>query len=380
MLALAIVMGLAARMPAEPALQLAPEKGVLVLRNGNLLEGKITKSGDTYYVWRPDGQINIPAADVDLFCRDVEEGYRIKRARLVDPRLHDHLKLCEWCLRHKLLPQGAEQLSKAVALDPNHPAVGLLERRLQWLLQAPPASEAPAGQENGVAAGTPKEAPAPTPATMTGEQLDRLSQELPTVVVAQFTQMIQPTLLNQCTTSGCHLANSGAKWELTRIAGEGPRRRTTQRNLFSTLAWIDREHPDQSPLLTMALQAHGKAKTPPFHAKEMAGYQQLALWVQMAADGKTKPAPKTVQSVAPSGASETPPPTAGAPESGMAAPASADAPVRGLGQPPTGPDRTSKDASSKDKRPPQPFEFAPKDPFDPESFNRQFGEGGTKTP
>jgi hypothetical protein len=86
----------------EPDLGPVPRAGVLLLRNGQAIEGKIARAGDLYYVALPGGEIRIQVADVELCCRSLEEGYWRKRAAAELGNVHDHLRLAQWCLRHGL--------------------------------------------------------------------------------------------------------------------------------------------------------------------------------------------------------------------------------------------------------------------------------------
>ena len=65
-------------MPAAP-----PVQGMVLLRNGEVIEGRVSRDEGIYIVDLPNGRIRIRQADVDLVCSSLEEGYRRKRA--VDP-------------------------------------------------------------------------------------------------------------------------------------------------------------------------------------------------------------------------------------------------------------------------------------------------------
>jgi len=73
---LTIVLALGGIARAEPPLNLEPQQGVLLLTNGQVLRGKVTQAGDYYYVALEHGEIRVRAGDVELFCHDLDEGYR----------------------------------------------------------------------------------------------------------------------------------------------------------------------------------------------------------------------------------------------------------------------------------------------------------------
>ncbi len=56
----------------EPAGVPSPQDGVLLMRNGQVIEGKISPAGDFYYVALPSGQLRLRASDVELVCRDID--------------------------------------------------------------------------------------------------------------------------------------------------------------------------------------------------------------------------------------------------------------------------------------------------------------------
>ena len=57
-----VVLRLATAQAEEPVL--GPRQGVLLLRNGELIEGKITEAGDRYDVAVEDGEIRIKRSEV----------------------------------------------------------------------------------------------------------------------------------------------------------------------------------------------------------------------------------------------------------------------------------------------------------------------------
>jgi hypothetical protein len=249
---------------------------VLLLRNGQALEGKISRSGDLYYVDLPDGEIRVKAADVEMVCKNFEEGYARKRAAVQIGSLRDRLELVEWCQRQRLYDHAAAELADAAAIAPKNPLVGLLQRRLQMALAPPPAP--PQAQSGG------EQSPS-------NEELDRMVRSLPREAVENFTQSVQPLLLNSCTASGCHGPQSESGLRLERaLSGQPASRRMTQKNLHAALQFVDRENPLSSRLLTVPTNAHGTCKTAIFSEKDIAQYKRLVDWVLQlgpASGGKT---------------------------------------------------------------------------------------------
>lgn len=250
---------------AEPvAMPTSPAQQMLVLRNGQSIEGRITQADGHYIVDLSDGQIRIKSADVDLICNTLEEGYQRKRAAIQVGNVHHHLELAQWCLRHNLLEPAALELADAVAADPTNPMIGAVQHRLKM------ATEPSVSADTGV-----KKAAGPS-----NEELDRMVRGLPRGSVEMFTQSVQPLLMNHCATSGCHGPQSDGGLQFIRVPmGKPASRRITQRNLNSVLAFIDHENVAASPLLTAPNGPHGTVKHAVFSEHEAAQYNRLVEWV-----------------------------------------------------------------------------------------------------
>ena len=246
-----------------------------MLQNGNLLRGTITQEEDRYHVSVDGGLIHVAAHEVLLTCRTLEEAYEGRRALIQPGFIRDHLNLAQWCQRHGLLESAAEQLAQARSIEPRHPMIPLIEQRIKTSLCRPEASTEPVQLA----------APPPTP-----EELDRLVSAMPPGSVETFTQTIHPLLVNNCTAAGCHGPGSECKFRLLRPGrGKPATRRLTQRNLQSTLEWVDRDHPGASKLLTAPLEVHGSAEGPVFRDHQAEQYRRLVDWVYLVAQKSPPP-------------------------------------------------------------------------------------------
>src|SRR5262245_31072061 len=112
---------------AEQPLAMGPEDGVVLLRNGQVLRGRIAHTGDQYVVSLTSVEIRLKCDTVEHVCRDLEEGYRRKRADIEHGKVQDRLELAQWCIRHELFGYAARELSDAIAADPRHPRIALVE-------------------------------------------------------------------------------------------------------------------------------------------------------------------------------------------------------------------------------------------------------------
>lgn len=249
-----------------PAAGSEPQRvdSVLLLRNGEMMRGQIVKVEDRYDVFVPGGEIHVKAADVQYHCRDVQEAYLRKRSLIRGDNAMDHLELAQWCLKAGLVPPASQELAEAAALEPSHPLIPVLERRVK--LAAIPAPHANTNVKPMALGPTPQE-------------LDRMVRGMPPKTVELFAQTIQPMLVNHCSAAGCHGQGVQNGFRLFRIpAGSPPSRLLTQRNLHAALQWLDRSNPDASPLLNYPTRPHGTATIPIFSDKQVAQFKQLREW------------------------------------------------------------------------------------------------------
>ncbi|MCO6454453.1 MAG: hypothetical protein J5I93_03975 [Pirellulaceae bacterium] len=375
-----IVLLLVGSAAAQPAF--SPQSGVLVLRNGRVLQGQVTRAGDRYLVAvGPHDEVTLPASAVEFFCQDMQQAYLLKREAVRPTAIADLLALAEWCLAHELFPQAAEQLLRAGAVDGQNPRLAVLERRLQVALQQPADPLAPAAR--------------PGPAPSTGELQAQLTQ-LPPLAVEAFTVQVQPLLLNRCAAGRCHGGQGSADFQLVQPAwGLRLPAPMTQQNLFETLKQVDRNSPADSPLLLSAARPHADLATPVFGERDRDKLRLLEAWVQSLRRSAASPTTPELAAAGERGAlgekeaasqdvaagerrAATSLPTvaqaafiASAEESsGGSVQASYTLPA---GNPPVSPPGPAPAAASQ-----SPPAYRPRDPFDPEIFNqRHFGSHGS---
>jgi hypothetical protein len=122
--------------------------------------------------------------------------------------------------------------------------------------------------------------------------------ELPAGVVEQFTRKVQPVLVNNCSTSGCHQLGGKQSFQLDRalLRGEA-NRRSTMHNLEAALALVDRAHPVQSPLLAVPRKTHGGTAGPIFGPRQEQAFKHLVDWVALVVPPPEMPADATLSPV-----------------------------------------------------------------------------------
>ncbi|MEE3369883.1 MAG: hypothetical protein VX346_11110 [Planctomycetota bacterium] len=333
------------RAPTTPTL--------LVLRNGQILRGSVTQVGDYYLVIiGPSSQVRVPADQVDYACHSLEQVYRSKVANTRLATAREHLKLAEWCLHYQLRSRAADHLLTAIAINPNEPTIPRIQRFWTASTQAPTK---------------PRPAVAVAPSISSHKEVEAALRTLPRKSVERFTHKVQPLLLNYCSNSNCHGPNSESSFRLVRpLFAKRMTRRFTQRNLHTILQYIDRISPQESQLLIIPKQPHGNLSTPVFGNRQELQYQTLEQWV-------TKLSPKIT-------AATPPPHVAPPPHAVLTKPADFQ--------------ETAKDPKSNDEdslldelvntlteedggktpvqSPKRRRQFVPRDPFDPQIFNRRY--------
>lgn len=262
-------------------LNVSPVSAVVVLlHNGHVIQGKeVSLSDGIYHVNIGTGQIRIAADRVERAFDKIEDVYRWKRHLIRVGNHSEHIELARWCLKYDLLDLAQGELVDAELAEFDTPMVDYLQRRLTAKRKAK-ISETPRQFTP-----TPNMKPVPTvPAALRVEgmipskKLDAMVKTISTQSMAQFTSTIQPILLNNCATGGCHVTPGKDKMQLFRsgLAGKAGRR-TTQRNLYSVMEWITQDRPDYSPLVTVPLRPHGKA--PAMVKGHREEYRRLVYWV-----------------------------------------------------------------------------------------------------
>lgn len=329
----------------------APEQ-IVVLRDGGVLSGRVTRSGERYVLARGSGEVLIPVNNVLLIAASLEDAYQQRRQHLSRPTAEDHLVLAEWCLRCDLMAHAKRELTDSRALDAHNDKLLVLERRLALV------NERSEKQEDTPAASN------PLPAEFLTEQVQTVVSELPEGSIERFTRKVQPVLVNSCTTTGCHQSGGAEKFQLDRAILRGlSNRRSTMNNLAATLALVDRENPQLSPLLTVPRLTHGGMKRPVFGPRQDAAFRHLEEWVALVTQKTSTPSPaiRATEGV----------------ELAVAKgdlPSHWESPVMRVERPAAGEREQAvyQESASPLRHGARLQRWQPRDPFDPEIFNRKY--------
>ncbi|MCA9230088.1 MAG: hypothetical protein KDA57_05525 [Planctomycetales bacterium] len=276
-----VLTGCLATLPARVALAepSAAIEGILVLRNGNVLSGRMIRLKDHYQIELPNGQLRVPVTQVEMYCRNLDEAYQRRRQTRTGSAADSHLELARWCLRQDLCDFAERELLDARAIDPHHRELALLERRLQQ------ARSIRAHQHSA----------APVPITTPTPSNVQAAQHVPREMRAAFVRQIQPLLVRSCASSGCHAAGSSREFELNALAMEGAGHpQATLFNLTSVLEQLDEQVVEESVLLHHARKAHGSDEGAHSQPLELRQLFLLSEWAEQLALPKQAPRPSSI--------------------------------------------------------------------------------------
>lgn len=322
-------------------------QSLLLLRNGNVLAGEITQAGDYYVVLLGTSEIRLPARDVEAQVASLDEAYQLKKFGLFGRGAEPHLKLAEWCLRQGLHARCGEQLIEAIRVEPGHSGIAPIERRLAQAMEHKPA-------------GVPTPARAASSVTVRSDDLEKAIGALPKASVERFAAVVQPLLLNRCGANACHGANAKTEFHVLRPpGGQAATQRFTQRNLYAALQYIDKANPEESPLVVLPARQHGSSLVPVFDKQTQKQLEELRAWVRLTVAAPEPAAPVQPATIPAVEAEALSQPGDGGANQTNAPGAEAKGPAAEFSQLPGGRGKDS---------------FVPRDPFDPEIFNRRFGK------
>ncbi len=307
---------------AEMATQL------VVLRNGEVLQGSVTKAGHRVLLTLPGREISLRTADIDVVAATLEQAYQLKLSKTRPTDVEGRLDLAAWCIRHQLWANAQEELSAARQVNRLSPRLVALELRLQKARTIDTASPPPAEQPS-VPPATPKIEntqpahsssrrtrfdvnqaslvwPPAGPQTASGQMteprnptsaghdtthkttaspesaaaMERFVEGLPKEALEQFTKSVHPMITRTCATAGCHAQGNATQFTLLRLPYDrSASRRLVHRNLHSTVQFVDFTRPEESALLKAASQPHGPLVAGVLGDKESPKYRELVAWI-----------------------------------------------------------------------------------------------------
>lgn len=259
-----------AAVPTEPS---PDARRFLLLTNDRVLSGTIIEQPDGYIFKRKGASMLVPKKDVARLGGSLLEIYEFKRSQVPHNDAQEHWKICQWCFAQGLLEQCEREAEHVLSIDPGNVHAA---RRLRALRQ--PAVET-SEQVEPKAVSTP--IPAPDSSNIIGTFVRGHGQR-----TFELFTTIERRLVNHC--GDCHSSRRyhGVFRLYRRNPGESSEQRDTANNLQSVLRTIDLQQPDRSPLLHMALTAHGPARLPSYGGPNDPAYRELLDFVSRVYEGR----------------------------------------------------------------------------------------------
>ena len=228
-----------------------PVEGILVMRTGAVVSGKIVRLNELYQVIGPYGDMQVPVELVKLRCADLQEAYtKLHETAKSHHSANAQITLARWCLTHHLDSQARQELQEALLLEPDRDDAKRLLRDADDSLKSTRKKDSPGDVAAPIQTPRSKSAVVDESVTLGG-----LSREQ----ALQFTRRIQPLLVNTCSSAGCHSRDSQNGFRLQNVSpGKNANRNATERNLAQVLEHIDIKKPQASSLLTTPGRHHGR--------------------------------------------------------------------------------------------------------------------------
>jgi hypothetical protein len=300
-LSIAATLGLAMGVhawPEDPARADPPPTGVapggregfLLLTDGRLIQGMISREGSIYVVKQRIGVMRFPKKLVEGSYDSLQDAYRHKLEQLPEDDPAERLKLARWCLNTHLTVEAKEQLLKVLEISPEHLQAQAMLSKLEFSDRERANRVDPAVQQTGAEEVAEDRAGALDSAVLRGAERGMGVSRLPVIFdlprtqairrADEFAHFIHPVLQLKC--ARCHNAGYEGPFQLVPVTTT---RQLTQdavrANLDATLRLIDPGNPSKSELLSSTLRPHGSGpkKRPIFEGSNNRAYQVLAAWV-----------------------------------------------------------------------------------------------------
>ncbi|MEE2825017.1 MAG: hypothetical protein VYE64_00160 [Planctomycetota bacterium] len=266
----------------------------LVLTNGQVVVGRISRNSDSVFVQTDGGsRVVFPVERVDFVCKSLKDAYWQKNARIKATDLNGHVQLFHWCMKQGLLNEAQNQIDLLVSMEIKAVQLEYLNRQLSVALtqQAKARLRLMAGtpvqtDSQATSADEKIELVGFATESSTAAEIERLNQlkrieaaidSLPKASVGVFKRKIEPLLIRNC--SACHTDESIEVMPLARLGlNQVIPKRLSQRNLYHVLKQTDLNEPLSSPLFAAAVAPHA-GREEPILEKGSVQYTNLGRWL-----------------------------------------------------------------------------------------------------
>ena len=277
--------------PAESAAPSGPPT-VLLLSNGKVLLGEVSRVGPNYVVKHKIGTILKSRGEAVGAFRSIAEVYRYKVGILPEFDGDERLKLAYWCLDQKLETEAREQIGAVLALNPEDRRAraiwNSMERKTAATESATADPEVVRTSAEAVEGATPailrlnqfREQFARNPRGGGAPVVLDLPPPLAVVRYREFGRTVHPILQARC--ARCH--NEQSQGALRMVQARSKRDLGNdlliRTNLDAALLLVAPDDLARSPLLSAAGMTHGDGGRPVLGGPNNPEYRALAAWVK----------------------------------------------------------------------------------------------------
>jgi hypothetical protein len=388
----------------------ASTERLVLLTNGNVLRGFVEQQFGTVIIQTAEGSRLVLSSDqVEKICDSLEDALAEKRQRVQKDDAAGHRQLFHWCLKHQLLDEAQVELNQLQTMKLTAKELNTLLQQLHSSIARdqkkntpfPTLDTSPVSPSKTVVVPSefeiadlpaPRQSNQPDPSIspqiapvsfeegtgesssssmITGNELERITKRLPSTGSSMFKKRIEPLVFRNCANAGCHDAKSTEMPLMRLVRGEAIPKRMSQQNLYRVLSYAGSGEPESSPLLIAATTAHGGTAAAPLNV-DSDQFLMLAEWVASMASPASGagilPAISLRNQTGPNLKADTPPVDA-RPLTIAIPPGPSESVPKSTGNSSTSGQHSVPVIPSLEN---SHETFLPKDPFDPEIFNRQF--------
>ena len=392
--------------PPDALEQRKSETSYLLLKNGNVLKGKVRAEKDRVSV-TIDGNstLFVESKQVSFIGPTLESIYEHQRSGVRQWGTGEHWQMAQWCVQQGLIDRAIEHYEVLERSASDSPRFKELEHMLRQALLSDETVKqavhlkkqttvlsAPNSQESNlnsvVRASSESMRLKSSPRDVSREVTESWNKHaIPGYIRKTFQNSILPILVSRCGQSGCHGMLGNSDFHIYQPVGEQAAL-TLARDLEEVLRYIDPDQTQDSPLLAYATKAHGIQRNSSFRPDEHALMERVNFWVKSLALSQKPETTMPAQYPAVQATSNPPSTVTSAPaisstsrksrwpgeieqdrNAKLSKPAKSAAPTEFLSMSELAELEAAIDKFEKQTSGGTP---AKKDPFDPEAFNRQF--------
>ncbi len=249
-----------------------------LLKNGNVLHGKLDQSGDKVTVEMDStAKAVIRASEIEFFGPRLRQLYDFQKNKNLRWDVGEHLHMANWCIRNDLLLEAEEHFLYLRRAIGDQQTFKQLEQQYRQALLNSPEVRSAAGLSN---AKSDPQKNTEQPVTTATAEIAFDSMNLSATAVGEFRSAILPMLQMRCGQAACHGEYTKTKLRLFSVSRRS--NSSSDRALESSLQYINPDAPQQSKLIQMAISPHGLQTVRGFDPTNQSDRQfleRLQVWI-----------------------------------------------------------------------------------------------------